>query len=105
MAQITKAGKSMAQPLPPQQPERSGADDEFADAADGVLEPVESLLDLLNELNRHLNQLEYALLDLKEALVQCDGGERRRLQGEAATQLERIRLAAKDDPGFPRLSE
>jgi hypothetical protein len=95
----------MAQPLPPQQPERSGADDEFADAADGVLEPVESLLGLLNQLNGHLNQLEYALLDLKEALVQCDGGERRKLQHEAASQLERIRLAAKDDPGFPRLSE
>jgi hypothetical protein len=95
----------MAQPLPPQPPERSGAHDEFADAADGVLEPVESLLDLLNELNRHLNHLEYALLDLKEALVQCDGGERRKLQDEAAAQLERIRLAAKDDPGFPRLSE
>jgi hypothetical protein len=105
MAPINSATEnSMAQQLPPQQPGPSGADDEFA-SADGVLEPVESLLDLLNDLNRHLNQLEYALLDLKEALVQCDGGARRRLQHEAAAQLERIRLAAKDDPGFPRLSE
>ncbi len=96
---------NMAHPLPPQQPGSFPRDDEFAAAADGVLEPVESLLDLLNELNQHLNRLEYALLDLKEALVQVDGGERRRLQEQAAAQLERIRLAAKDDPGFPRLSE
>jgi hypothetical protein len=93
----------MAQ-LPPQHPERSGADDGFADA-DGVLEPVESLLDLLNDLNMHLDRLEYALLDLKEALVQCNGGERRRLEREAGEHLERIRLAAKNDPGFPRLME
>ncbi len=96
--------RNMAHPLPPQQPGPSRPD-EFADAADGVLEPVESLLDLLNDLNRHLNHLEYALLDLKEALVQVDGGERRKLQEQAAAQLERIRLAAKDDPGFPRLGE
>ena len=96
----------MAQPLPPQQPGPRGPNnDEFADAADGVLEPVESLLDLLNDLNRHLNHLEYALLDLKEALVQVDGGERRKLQEQAASQLERIRAAARSDPGFPRLSE
>ena len=95
----------MTEPLPPQQPEPSGGHDEFADAAGGVLEPVESLIDLLNELNRHLNHLEYALLDLKEALLQCDGGERRRLQHEAAAHVERIRQAAKNDPGFPRLSE
>jgi hypothetical protein len=94
----------MAQPLPPQHPERSDTDDELAHA-DGVLEPVESLLDLLNELNMHLDRLEYALLDLKEALVQCDGGERRKLQRQASEHLERIRLAAKDDPGFPRLIE
>ncbi|HEY6862738.1 MAG TPA: hypothetical protein VI319_02470 [Burkholderiales bacterium] len=95
----------MAHPLPPQQPDPSGANDESMNAADGVLEPVESLLDLLNELNQHLSHLEYALLDLKEALVQVDGGERRKLQEEAASQLERIRAAAKNDPGFPRLSE
>ncbi len=95
----------MAHPPPPQQPEPSGANDEPMDAADGVLEPVESLLDLLNELNRHLNHLEYALLDLKEALVQVNGGERRKLQEQAASHLERIRVAAKNDPGFPRLSE
>jgi hypothetical protein len=94
----------MAQQLPPQQPERSGANDESAHA-DGVMEPVESLIDLLNELNGHLNRLEYALLDLKEALVQCDRGERGRLQREASGHLERIRLAAKEDPGFPRLTE
>jgi hypothetical protein len=105
MAPVTKPEKSMAHPLPPQQPERSGADDEFANAADGVLEPVESLLDLLNDLNGHLNRLEYALLDLKEALVQCDRGERGKLERQAASHLERIRLAAKDDPGFPRLTE
>jgi hypothetical protein len=90
--------------LPPQHPERSGADQESANG-DGVLEPVESLLDLLNELNGHLNRLEYALLDLKEALVQCDRGERGKLEREAASHLERIRIAAKDDPGFPRLTE
>jgi hypothetical protein len=90
--------------LPPQDPGRPGAEGEFA-SGDGVLEPVESLLDLLNELNRHLDHLEYALLDLKEALVQCDRGERGKLERQAASHLERIRLAAKDDPGFPRLTE
>ena len=94
----------MPQQLPPQHPERSGADEESANT-EGVLEPVESLLDLLNELNRHLDRLEYALLDLKEALLQCDRGERGKLEREAGEQLERIRLAAKGDPGFPRLIE
>jgi hypothetical protein len=102
MTQIISGREIMAQQLPPQHPERSGADDEFAD---GVLEPVESLLDLLNELNRHLDTLEYALLDLKEALLQCDRGERGKLEREANAQLERIRVAAKNDPGFPRLIE
>jgi hypothetical protein len=102
MMQIISGRETMAQQLPPQHPDRSSEDE--ADA-DGVLEPVESLLDLLNELNGHLDRLEYALLDLKEALVQCDRGARGKLEREANEQLERIRLAAKDDPGFPRLME
>ena len=36
---------------------------------EGALEPVDSFLELLNELNGHLARLEYALLDLKEALA------------------------------------
>jgi hypothetical protein len=95
----------MEHQLPPQDPGRPGAEGESFLNGDGVLEPVESLLDLLNELNRHLDHLEYALLDLKEALVLCDRGERGKLERQAASYLERIRLAAKDDPGFPRLTE
>jgi hypothetical protein len=98
MAQIIPGRETMAQQLPPQSPE----DEEYS-SADGVLEPVESLLDLLNDLNRHLDTLEYALLDLKEALLRCDRGERGKLESEANAQLERIRVAAKNDPGFPRL--
>jgi hypothetical protein len=102
MTQIIPGRGTMAQQLPPQHPERSSADEANTD---GALEPVESLLELLNELNRHLDQLEYALLDLKEALTQCDRGERGKLEREAGAHLERIRLAAKNDPGFPRLIE
>src|SRR5262249_38818540 len=108
MAQIIqRAEKTMPQPLPPQQQPDERPDGRAHEAADadGVLEPVESLLDLLNELNRHLDQLEYALLDLREALVACDRGERGKLEREANAQLERIRIAAKNDPGFPRLIE
>jgi hypothetical protein len=100
----------MPQQLPPQDPGlpspagRPDGDEEFA-GTEGALEPVESFLELLNELNRHLSRLEYALLDLKEALVQCDRGERGGLEREARAHLERIRLAAKDDPGFPSLTE
>jgi hypothetical protein len=99
-------GHTMPQQLPPQDPAAGRPDrDEEYGGTEGALEPVDSFLELLNELNGHLARLEYALLDLKEALVQCDSGERRKLEREAATHLERIRLAARNDPGFPPLTE
>ena len=71
---------------------------------EAVLESAANFVDLVNELNQHLSQLEYALLDLKEVLVQCDSRESGILGQEAALHIERIRSAAKDDPGFPPLS-
>jgi hypothetical protein len=74
-----------------------------ASPADGALGPVETFLDLIDELNRQLTQLEYALFDLKEALVQCDRGELGKLEQQAARHLDRIRRSARENPGFPPL--
>ena len=59
-----------------------------------ALEPVVTFVDLVNELNRHLSQLQYALLDLKEILVRCDRGQHARLAQEASAHIERIRRSA-----------
>lgn len=84
----------------PQQPDSSnfpGADAAGASSHD-ALEQVVTFVDLVNELNCHLSQLQYALLDLKEVLVQCDDRQRGRLAREAAAHIERIRDSARDDP-------
>jgi hypothetical protein len=101
------------QPNPQDSSRPAPRDDEGADSGqyeesmnqDGASEPVATFVDLVNELNQHLSQLEYALLDLKEVLVQCDRLEHGKLERQAAGHIERIRTAAKDDPGFPPLTD
>ncbi len=80
-------------------PESSNSSDGNANGASShdALEPVATFVDLVNELNRHLSQLQYALLDLKEVLVQCDHRQHARLAREAAAHIERIRYS-RDDP-------
>ena len=79
-------------------PDSSNSSDGNATGArHDALEPVVTFVDLVNELNRHLSQLQYALLDLKEVLVQCDHRQHARLAREAAAHIERIRYS-RDDP-------
>jgi hypothetical protein len=60
----------------------------------GPTEKLESFSELVAELNRQLLQLEYALLDLKEALLPFDRREHEGLERQAAQQIERIRRKA-----------
>jgi hypothetical protein len=61
------------------------------DVGDGPTQKLATFAELVAELNRHLLELEYALLDLKEALLRFDRREREGLERAAATQIERIR--------------
>jgi len=61
----------------------------------GPAEKLESFAELVALLNRQLVELEYALLDLKEALLRFDRRGRERLARQAAAHIERIRSKAR----------
>jgi hypothetical protein len=63
----------------------------------GAAGTADTFTELVNELNRHLLQLEYALLDLKEVLVQCDPRESGKLEQQAVQHIDRIRSSARRD--------